>query len=101
MNKNTKTAIAVGVVGVAAYLLYKQSQKKSFANLTQYPVGCKLYSGTVNAAVGTILSSWVDGGGKRGIIVSKTKNSFVVCPENQEGGFVVPPTGVKQSTISR
>ena len=36
MNKKTKTAIAVGVVGIAAYLLYKQSQKnKPFANFTR------------------------------------------------------------------
>ena len=37
MNKKTKTAIAVGVVGIAAYLLYKQSQKnKPFANFTRF-----------------------------------------------------------------
>jgi hypothetical protein len=35
MNKKTKTAIAVGVVAVAGYLIYRQSQKKSFANLTR------------------------------------------------------------------
>jgi hypothetical protein len=36
MNKKTKTAIAVGVVGIAAYLLYRQSQKnKPFANFTR------------------------------------------------------------------
>ena len=36
MNKNTKMIIGVGVVAVAGYLLYQQSQKKSssFANLT-------------------------------------------------------------------
>jgi hypothetical protein len=34
MNKRTKTAIAIGVVAVAGYLIYRQSQKKSFANLT-------------------------------------------------------------------
>jgi hypothetical protein len=36
MNKNTKMIIGVGVVAVAGYLLWMQSQKKSssFANLT-------------------------------------------------------------------
>jgi hypothetical protein len=33
MNKKTKTAIAVGVVAIAGYLIYRQSQKKAFANL--------------------------------------------------------------------
>jgi hypothetical protein len=36
MNKKTKTAIAVGVVAVAGYLIYRQSQKnKPFANFTR------------------------------------------------------------------
>lgn len=35
MNKKTKTAIAVGVVAIAGYLIYRQSQKKGFANFTR------------------------------------------------------------------
>ena len=57
MNKNTKMIIGVGVVAVAGYLLWKQSQKKtSFANLTAKTAldktcPCKVVKGTATTTM--------------------------------------------------
>ena len=63
MNKNPKMIIGVGVVAVAGYLLWKQSQKKSFANLTSRTAKtamdktcpCKKVTGTVTTTTGAEL----------------------------------------------
>ena len=39
MTKQTKMILGVGVLAVAGYLLWKQSSKKSFANLTASGLG--------------------------------------------------------------
>ena len=94
MNKKTQMILGVFAVGAVAYWLLNRRKDKIFANYTattlgggfggaKTPVGCKVYEGTVSAPIGTILSSWVHGDGKRGIIVNKSSNSFTICPEGQ------------------
>jgi hypothetical protein len=102
MQKRTKNILAIAAVAGVGYLIYNQYQKKSFANLTKYPVGCKVYSGSVNAAVGSVITNWVDGGGKEGIIVKTDRFSTVVCPRGTTSDLPVSATpNIRQSTISR
>jgi len=93
MTKNTKTILGVvALVGVGYYAYKKNWFKNPFKNFTanenylnltaSTPAGCKFYSGNVGY-VGQIISSWVDGGGKRGVVISTGSGQTLICPEGQ------------------
>ena len=84
---NKKTQMIIGIVAVAGigYWLLTKKKDKVFANLlaggSKTAPGCKVYGGSCNAPVGTILYSWENGGGY-GIIVASNSTRCIVCPKS-------------------
>lgn len=79
MNKQTQMLLGVGVVGVAAYLIWKSQQPK--ANQTGNYKVCGIYAGDVSVPIGTRV-------GNNGVIVATGGGRTVVCPIGQR--YVMP-----------
>lgn len=94
MNKKTQMWIGVAaVVGLAYWIWNKNTSKKEkvFANLLasgsgKAAPGCKIYTGSCNASVGTIITAWEAGG--VGIVVASNSQRCIVCPKSDT------PTGM-------
>ena len=94
---NKKTQMWIGVVAVAgiALFIYNKNKKPSsdgFANFAQgtgrAAPGCVIYQGSCNASVGTIITSWVQGG--QGIIVANNNTRCIVCPRSPQTDTGMP-----------
>ena len=108
MQKRTKNILAIAAVAGVGYLIYRnyQNRDKAFVNawgrlstLTtaetnpKADCGCKFYAGSAGLSVGTVITGWKDGCGKRGVVVSQNSSQTLVCPEGQTS--VMPVSLIK------
>ena len=87
MNKKTQMIIGIAAIAGVAYLLLKNKSKdKIFANLKGNTITgknskCKIYSGSCDAPVGTIIQDWKEGG--QGIIVTNDSSHCIICSRSE------------------